>query len=432
MAKLECEICGGRLIMSNDGILQCEACGSCYSKDWARTKVQEITGTVQVEGIATTESLLKRAQEYFYTRDFAKAIGYCNRVLDIDPSHSVAKEIQRLSVNQLEEDKKDSATAQKVNLFQVYDAVVTGIQQFGCAVQLVKSGQITHIHPSEISDPPPKRIADVISIGDSVRVTMIGGGASLFPPEEFIGYYLQYPSIDAMKESLMHMETKFPPRMIKQAEGELHRTRGCPDTSLSSDAIEERIEQCELLLAKALHDNPNCAIEIPVETGPMGTVADISAWKTKEMQAEAKRIWEMGQPAAEILNDSSKSYLFLRRLLDFISPNCFFNHSFKYKWSEHTTWFGEEEHIDSRLMHGKLAFAYRNLFVDDGKWVSFPFDLPDSETLNCWYKNYKNKNCFAGGSFSLWSAKSSICHCTPEQCRITNPQCPLCDMFNGK
>lgn len=55
MAKLECEICGGRLITSGDGILQCEACGSCYSKDWARTKVQEINGTVSVEGTVRTQ-----------------------------------------------------------------------------------------------------------------------------------------------------------------------------------------------------------------------------------------------------------------------------------------------------------------------------------------------------------------------------------------
>lgn len=195
--------------------------------------------------------------------------------------------------------------------------------------------------------------------------------ASLFPAEAFMGYYLQYPSIDAMKESLMHLKTKFSPKMIMQAEGELRRVRDHPDTSLSSSAIEERTKQCELLLAKALHDNPDCAVEIPLEAGPTGWAVDITAWKTKGMRAEAKRIWEMGQSTAKILNDSSWTFLFLRRLLDFLSPLDSFGHHYcthdcDKKRSEHTEVVhdSDDSYIQTILTidYGKFAFAHGRIF----------------------------------------------------------------------
>ncbi len=49
-AKLECEICGGKLIGKPGGIFECENCGTEYSTEWAKAKIQEITGTVKVEG----------------------------------------------------------------------------------------------------------------------------------------------------------------------------------------------------------------------------------------------------------------------------------------------------------------------------------------------------------------------------------------------
>ena len=71
-AKLQCEICGGKLVGKPGGIFECENCGTEYSTEWAKAKIQEITGTVkvegtvevqgkvQVEGTANKESLLKR------------------------------------------------------------------------------------------------------------------------------------------------------------------------------------------------------------------------------------------------------------------------------------------------------------------------------------------------------------------------------------
>ena len=50
MAALTCEICGGKLIGKPGGVFECDSCGMEYSTEWARNKIQEIKGTVKVEG----------------------------------------------------------------------------------------------------------------------------------------------------------------------------------------------------------------------------------------------------------------------------------------------------------------------------------------------------------------------------------------------
>ena len=49
-AKLQCEICGGKLIGKPGGIFECDSCGVLYDMEWAKQKIQEIRGTVTVEG----------------------------------------------------------------------------------------------------------------------------------------------------------------------------------------------------------------------------------------------------------------------------------------------------------------------------------------------------------------------------------------------
>ena len=49
-AKLQCEICGGKLIGKPGGIFECDSCGMEYNTEWAKAKIQEITGTVKIEG----------------------------------------------------------------------------------------------------------------------------------------------------------------------------------------------------------------------------------------------------------------------------------------------------------------------------------------------------------------------------------------------
>ncbi len=103
-AKLECEICGGKLIGKPGGIFECDSCGMEYSTEWAKAKIQEIKGTVkvegtvevtgkvqveggtvQVEGAVTKESLLKRAEMCCAEKDWGKAKALIEQVLNIDP-----------------------------------------------------------------------------------------------------------------------------------------------------------------------------------------------------------------------------------------------------------------------------------------------------------------------------------------------------------
>ena len=76
MAALQCEICGGKLIGKPGGMFECDSCGMEYSTEWAKAKVQEIkgtvkiegpvevTGTVKVEGGASVETMLRRAKRF--------------------------------------------------------------------------------------------------------------------------------------------------------------------------------------------------------------------------------------------------------------------------------------------------------------------------------------------------------------------------------
>ena len=97
MAKLQCEVCGGKLMGKPGGIFECEYCGMEYDTAWAKEKIQEIKGTVKVEGtvqVAGTvkvegginvEGLLKRAQLALEDSHWRSADEYCEKVLDIDP-----------------------------------------------------------------------------------------------------------------------------------------------------------------------------------------------------------------------------------------------------------------------------------------------------------------------------------------------------------
>ena len=49
-AALQCEICGGKLVGKPGGIFECDSCGMEYSTELAKAKIQEIKGTVKVEG----------------------------------------------------------------------------------------------------------------------------------------------------------------------------------------------------------------------------------------------------------------------------------------------------------------------------------------------------------------------------------------------
>ena len=59
MAALSCEICGGKLIGKPGGIFECDSCGIEYNTEWAKAKIQEIKGTVKVEGTVEVTGTVK-------------------------------------------------------------------------------------------------------------------------------------------------------------------------------------------------------------------------------------------------------------------------------------------------------------------------------------------------------------------------------------
>ena len=108
-AKLQCEICGGKLVGKPGGIFECENCGTEYSTAWAREKIQEITGkvqvegtvevtgkvqvdggTVQVEGAANAASYLRRGELALEDGRWDEAEGFFDKVLDIEPENARA------------------------------------------------------------------------------------------------------------------------------------------------------------------------------------------------------------------------------------------------------------------------------------------------------------------------------------------------------
>ena len=107
-SKLQCEICGGKLVGKPGGIFECENCGTEYSTEWARAKIQEITGTVKVEGTvevagkvqvegpvqvdssANKEALLKRGYLSLEDEDWDKAEELFDQVLNMDAQNAEA------------------------------------------------------------------------------------------------------------------------------------------------------------------------------------------------------------------------------------------------------------------------------------------------------------------------------------------------------
>lgn len=101
-AKLQCEICGGKLVGKPGGIFECDSCGTEYSTEWAKAKIQEIQGTVkvegtvevkgsvQVEGAANVQSLIKRGYIALEDGKWDDAKKSFNDALNADPENAEA------------------------------------------------------------------------------------------------------------------------------------------------------------------------------------------------------------------------------------------------------------------------------------------------------------------------------------------------------
>ena len=93
MKTMVCEMCGGHDVVKAGGVYVCQHCGTKYDVEEARKLIVTIDGPVNVDGVATADNLMARAEEFYYKGDRAKALEYVNRVLDIDVNHPRAREM---------------------------------------------------------------------------------------------------------------------------------------------------------------------------------------------------------------------------------------------------------------------------------------------------------------------------------------------------
>ena len=96
MNKLCCDICGGALMMQSGGQTAiCDSCGMQYSVERVREKVQEITGTVRVDGAVATrqtgtiedvEQWRMLVRKYYNAGDFQAAEQIVKKILEAVPA----------------------------------------------------------------------------------------------------------------------------------------------------------------------------------------------------------------------------------------------------------------------------------------------------------------------------------------------------------
>ena len=96
MKAMACEMCGSNDVVKADGVYVCQHCGTKYTTEEARKLLVEVSGPVNVVGVATPDNLLDRAQEFLDKGDGEKASEYVNRALDIDAQYERARDMQRL------------------------------------------------------------------------------------------------------------------------------------------------------------------------------------------------------------------------------------------------------------------------------------------------------------------------------------------------
>ena len=155
--KLQCEICGGKLIGKAGGIYECDSCGMEYDTTWVKEKIQQIQGTVKVEGTvevtgkvqvdsqANKDALIKRANLLLEDGDWDEAVRYGNQVLDMDPECAEAYLIKFLAAHKLHRETDLSSLSIIVRKQSVRD-----LQEETKAKRLKIIDSVYFVDPSEI------------------------------------------------------------------------------------------------------------------------------------------------------------------------------------------------------------------------------------------------------------------------------------------
>lgn len=87
MEKLQCSVCGGALVMSDDGEKAvCESCGMSFKKETVKKMIMELSGPVKVEGIQNSDSLAERAETFLRLGEIRKAEEAFQKMTDEYPA----------------------------------------------------------------------------------------------------------------------------------------------------------------------------------------------------------------------------------------------------------------------------------------------------------------------------------------------------------
>ena len=87
MEKLQCSVCGGALVMSDDGEKAiCESCGMSFKKETVKKMIMELSGPVKVEGIQNSDSLADRAETFLRMGETGKAQAAFRQMADEYPA----------------------------------------------------------------------------------------------------------------------------------------------------------------------------------------------------------------------------------------------------------------------------------------------------------------------------------------------------------
>ena len=165
MDVLMCDVCGGKLVMQAGKIAKCEYCGLEYSTESLREKVMEIKGTVNVQGIASAENILSRANDFYEENNVAKALEYYDKYLDLNPyDEEVKKRITEINAEKERVRQNGALCVGKI----------VSIKEFGVFVEFYKCGGEGMVHISRLCPKRVDNINDVVSLDEELWCVCMG------------------------------------------------------------------------------------------------------------------------------------------------------------------------------------------------------------------------------------------------------------------
>lgn len=94
MKQLTCEMCGSTDLIKQDGVFVCQSCGTKYSIEEAKKMMVEgtveVAGTVKVDDSSKIDNFFTMAENAYEAGNQKEAEQYCNKIIEIDPTHAEA------------------------------------------------------------------------------------------------------------------------------------------------------------------------------------------------------------------------------------------------------------------------------------------------------------------------------------------------------